>query len=245
MKARTLLLSLFLPLATVAAPVQITFDGNLVAGFPVNDTIDTDFTGDGVSDMPLLQVLPYEEVIPDSTFTTSSWEIDIKNSGTTLGFASFTRTVNTSGTTTFSSAAVKTFGEDTVIASSAASTIGSFPITFSDQRINGGAVTEGVIEIRASSYGPPTGAPELSVELVRLIFDDADVDLAGPVDLFASFSEWVPSVRPDNSALIRALNAKLVKLNKKTKQALRKKQSAKVRRFLSQARKIQAQISAL
>jgi len=63
--------------------------------------------------------------------------------------------------------------------------------------------------------------------------------------LFELFPEWAPIVKPDKSAMVRALSTKIAKLNRKAKQALRKKQSAKARRLFKLARKIQGQINAL
>ena len=85
----------------------------------------------------------------------------------------------------------------------------TYPFTFSDTRVNGGAPTNGFLDLMgtSSAYG---GAKELVIK--RLIFNDAST--SAPAGVYASdpaYSKWVASVapvpEPSSSLALLALGA--------------------------------------
>ena len=70
-------------------------------------------------------------------------------------------------------------------------------IVFSDARINGGAVTEGWLEVSAFNSGPMHG-----VRLARLIFDDGSTTRPGFTTIPGVQTEWQVAAVPEPSGFL-------------------------------------------
>jgi PEP-CTERM motif len=166
---------------THAATVQITLTGNNLTN--TTNSLNADVTGDGTNDFTIAFV----------------------NQGS--GVASFDLNANRLKAE-FSGPA--SFSVDAQFAAGGVGKAQSFayfatrnikylnPITFTDARINGGASTQGYLEVNAfnSSYWSHT------VALTRLVFDDASTTLGtGGLSTSSTYTEWTPAVVPEPSSL--------------------------------------------
>jgi hypothetical protein len=77
------------------------------------------------------------------------------------------------------------------------------PITFSDARINGGATTSGWLEVNAFN----TSTTDHTVQLTRLIFDDASIARPEFTSIPGTQTEWTAAVPEPSSLGLLALGA--------------------------------------
>ncbi|MEM9017698.1 MAG: hypothetical protein AAGC68_11845, partial [Verrucomicrobiota bacterium] len=119
-------------------------------------------------------------------------------------------------------------------------------ISFRDSRINGGAKTEGFIQLLGQNIDMATHV----IQLQRLIFDDESQ--SRPTDLPLTFPEWVDPARVAAEAAAAAaaaersrLQKRLRRLQRNLRKARRLQRSSEVRRLSRQVRKVRRQIRAL
>lgn len=110
-------------------------------------------------------------------------------------------------------------------------------VRFTSSRINGGQETVGYIYFRAYN----DGFTDHTVEMVRLIFDDADPDGPGAISDAEVYPEWVDPILIQRAFLL----SKIRKFKKKLRLAKRKDRKAKVRRLKKKIRKLKRQVAAL
>ncbi len=114
-------------------------------------------------------------------------------------------------------------------------TRGLTPLTFSDARINGGQTTNGFAEILASSLSPTDN----SIEILRLVFDDASTTAPEDVVVGGRKPEWIQAAE---FAVLIAKNSKLKRKVKKFRKNREKK--ARTGNF-SKARKLRKKVKKL
>jgi hypothetical protein len=78
------------------------------------------------------------------------------------------------------------------------STVYLNPITFSDARINGGATTSGWLEVNAFN----TSTTDHTVQLTRLIFDDASTTRPVFAEIPGTQTEWAAVPEPSSLGLL-------------------------------------------
>jgi PEP-CTERM motif len=72
------------------------------------------------------------------------------------------------------------------------------PISFTDSRINGGASTQGYLEVNSYLLGASQ-----TIALTRLVFDDASTTLGtGGLSTSSTYTEWTPVPEPSSLALL-------------------------------------------
>lgn len=133
------------------------------------------------------------------------------------------------------------------------SSSGLTPISFTDSRINGGQETNGFLEIRAFN----TNANLHTIEIVRLVFDDASTTAPSGVMPKGSDPDWVPptspppAVTPATAATVSStvigtsIKNKIKKLKKKQKAAKKKGKVAKAKKLKAKIKKLKKKLKAL
>ncbi len=173
------------------ATVQISFANNYVSDTSIANFLD-DVTGDGTADLEGLldskgcPMIKIGGAIRARAYT-KTWSQYVPGSGSRRFYSGVVRIGNNSSSS---------YDRRT------------YPFTFSDTRVNGGAPTNGFLDLMGTSaYG---GAKELVIK--RLIFNDASA--SAPSGVYASdpaYSEWVASVapvpEPSSSLALLALGA--------------------------------------
>lgn len=222
----------------MAAPAQINLVGNEVSLFSNN--ISADITGDGIDDLPQLNV--FQRLSSVSSFSTNGkfyyrgWNRVAVNSGTGIaksnsfqgtrfGIASFfiSFSSNLARTSRFGSNSPNVYyayaGSQLVQSgSSPQSATGLIPVSFSDARINSGAPTSGVLEVRAFNAG---GLVNHTVQLLRVTYDDV------------------------NATLRVSIRSKIKKLKKKLKRAKKAGKVAKAKKLKKKIKKLKQELRSL
>lgn len=159
------------------ATVQITLSGNQITATTGN-SLNADVTGDSIDDLLL--------TVPQAITHFYNKGAFVMVNGNQLGASSFIGSSNISGDAQFAGGGV---GVPT-----ANSAFGGFnikylnPVTFTDASINGGAATQGFLEVN-SFVVPDTQA---ALVFTRLVFDDASTTLApGGVSTGTNYNEFV------------------------------------------------------
>lgn len=201
--------------------------------------MDSDFTGDGILDATGLSLSAFSGAAAVTTTSTLGKTLSLRYASARYAsvFTQYKR-LRAGGTTIGRSYQVIVNGMGDFETQPVTKTI-IIGITFQDDRINDGQVTDGVVETRAiaGSDGPV-------VEFVRLIFDDESTILIG--DTSGPLPEWEsPAARAARLAQIASLNKKIKKLQRKARLAKRKKQIAKLKRFRKKIRALKKQVRAL
>jgi hypothetical protein len=80
--------------------------------------------------------------------------------------------------------------------SSAQTMVELLPLRFRDQRINGGSGTNGWLEVTAFNNSETSH----TVQLTRLIFDNASTNVPNPGSISSVQTEWSPNVIPEPSS---------------------------------------------
>jgi len=164
-----------------------------------------------------------------------------KSSGADILLAKFTSRYATAGSTrisaTYSVLAWPTTTGDSVPTSQR----GLYPVAFSDTRINGGVLTEGRLELFASSAGPLSN----TIQFVRLVFDDSSTTAPEDVESGETNAEFVPSVPEDDLVLKSQLLRKIKALQKKIRRAKKAGNTVKARKLTKKLKKLKRQLSAL
>ena len=174
-----------------AATVQITLTGNKISSTGGNQLV-ADLTGDKTNDI----------LIDNIDISTSYASVKIGNWGNSAGWMS----AGVNGAKYMVDArfgAVVPAAPGTPLANGPAKQSISYlnPVTFSDLRINGGAPTDGWLQVNAFN----TSATSHTVELSRLIFDNASTTRPD----FSSFpgvqTAWEVSAVPEASTSLGLL----------------------------------------
>lgn len=161
-----------------AEVVQITLSGNEISanGSILTDNTNDDVTGDGIGDLGT----------SSSFFFNPSGEAGIAGriAGERVRARASTSSTTSSTFTTYSA----WVGSASNTGGSPQTTRGLIPIRFTDARINGGATTEGLLEVLAENLS----FEEHRIEIVRVIFDDEDTNR--PEGLLSTvYPEWADS----------------------------------------------------
>ncbi len=223
----------------VAVPAQITLTGNQVS-FNGNN-INADITGDGIVDLPNLNVFTRFNSVTTSLNTTSyryvfynrvavnsglGSAVTSSFGGKRFGIASYFSSFvsNAAKTARISSNAPSYYyayaGDNPGLRGATPQTAtAAIPVTFSDARINSGARTNGFLTVRAFNTTSPAGLHV--VQFVSLAYDDV------------------------NATIVISLENKLKKLKKKLKKAKKSGNSGKVKKFKKRIKKLLKQIRAL
>ena len=189
-----------------AATVQITLAGNKISSIG-GDQLNADLTGDGVNDlMPLTGNLLSNGVYVRLSGGEGLGAVCA--SGTEFGVNGF---VDASfGNGRGSGGAGVGFGVPPLSRSYLN------PVTFSDTRINGGVATEGWLQVDAWS----ASGLEHTVELSRLIFDDASTTRPGFTSIPGVQTEWVAAVpEPGSNLALLVLGANGLTLRRRLNRA--------------------------
>lgn len=108
------------------------------------------------------------------------------------------------------------------------------PIKFADSRINQGAETNAHLEVRASHQS----ANQFTVEIIRLVFDDASTARPAGVTPGGTNPAWTEATPPTPIATSnQATKRKIKKLKRQLKRAKKKKNRKKIKKI---KRKIRA-----
>ncbi len=189
------------------------------------NTIDGDFTADGVIDVANVVGL-YNSASEYVRLSFNSVKIASAGSTTNLIFA----TVNGVSTTAPTSSTVRWF----VMQS------GLVPITFSDGRINGGAITSAYIEVR--SVAAVTAA---KIQVLRTIFDDETAGAPAGVAVGSPYPEFVPGRAAIEAVQRKSLENKIKKLKKKIKKLKKSGNSPKAKKLKKKQKKFSKKLAAL
>jgi hypothetical protein len=175
-----------------AATVQITLTGNKISSTGAGgNQLVADLTGDNTNDI----------LIADMFISTSYASVKIGNWGNAAGWMSAGAGAKYMVDARFG--AVVPAAPGTPLANGPAKQSISYlnPVTFSDLRINGGAPTDGWLQVNAFN----TSATSHTVELSRLIFDNASTTRPD----FSSFpgvqTAWEVSAVPEASTSLGLL----------------------------------------
>lgn len=130
--------------------------------------------------------------------------------------------------------------------STAAVKVGLVSVVFTDSRINGGAETNGFIEVRAENEN----ATQHNIAILRLIFDDADVAAPSDAAPMGIYPDWVEKATPtsttvDSTAELAKLKRQLKALKKKLKKAKQSGAASKAIKLRKKIRKLKKALKAL
>jgi hypothetical protein len=165
-----------------AATVQITLTGNKISSTGGNQLVG-DLTGDGLVD-----------IILNGTALTSMVAVNVVGGGG--GNALF----GASSSYFVDADIVSAGGVGVAVGGGQAPSVASYlnPITFTDGRINGGLPTEAWLQVNAFN----TSATSHTVELSRLIFDDASVTRPAFATIPGVQTEFSAVPEPSSFALL-------------------------------------------
>jgi hypothetical protein len=182
-----------------AATVQITLTGNKISSTSAGgNTLNADITGDGVNDLTIT-----------SPFVSGSIGQAFINGGRV--YASFSSLFYVDA-----QFAVGGVGNATAAAGSPQNINYLNPITFTDSRINGGALTNAWLQVNAFN----TGATSHTVALTRVIFDDASTTRPAFASIPGTQTEFSAVPEPSGLALL-ALGAGGLLVRRKRQSALK------------------------
>ena len=188
-----------------AAIVQITLFGNKISSSGA-DSLNVDLTGDSIDDLEIIAA----SVNAGGRVRVGAYRLGWVTCQGGPNYRAQPRFV-TSGT-------ASGFGDVFVEGESPLSAYGLNCINFKDQRINGGQLTAGMLEVHAFN-GP--AANDNTVQFTRLIFDDESVNCPGLTSIPGVLPLWQVSAVPEpgsNLALL-ALGAGGLTLRRRLKRA--------------------------
>jgi len=261
----------------LAGVVQITQVGNELTSSSNN--LNADLTGDGVPDLPNLSVFfTTSKLAIDTSYgiwqrvaRAYAWSSTF---GTSTGTGSATlkkvfgkashfeqgplTTGGNPGSATASDYNVLAGEEGVSYEPTPQTRSAMVPVSFTDTRINGGAETNGLLEVLAFN----TSKTEHAVRFVRLVFDDADTAQPAGIVAGGSEPEFVPAVHALQAARaeqIARLRNQINRLNRQIRQARAKQRQAraagriaqvkregrKIRRYVRTIRQRRASLNAL
>ncbi len=177
-----------------ATTVQITLSGNKIDSSA--NALNADVTGDGNADL----------TFQSATSATHYAGVGINGLGKPAAHVNVFTSGTSSGIpiTLIRFAANAKFANDGMgLAFLGGSTIGNArylnPISFTDARINGGASTQGYLEVNAFN----TSSTFQTVALTRLVFDNASTTLAtAGLSMVATYNEFVAVPEPSSLGLL-------------------------------------------
>ena len=202
--------------AASGATVQITFANNVLSTLTGTTNFTPDLTGDSTPDvyhtfqglgLSSRSVFLWERLGPYGS-----------GGGNTFGGAWFRYTTIEGANVQVGGAIVQTGNNSAWNAvPGGKADRGLYPITFTDPGINGGAPTSGWLELMVASIP----GVEASVEIHRLIFDDASTTApAGVIYTDPAFPEFVSAVpEPGSNLALLALGAGGLTLRRRLKRA--------------------------
>ena len=172
-----------------AATVQITLSGNKISSTSVGgNSLNADITGDLINDLTFTgqvvqnraaRVVVNGSMIFASYNNASSYAVDAQFAAAGVGIASASAIFPNVQNVTYLN-----------------------PITFTDSRINGGAVTQAWVEVNAYNlFTVPRGISH-TVALTRVIFDDASVTRPTFGVVPGTQTEWTAAPEPSGLALL-------------------------------------------
>jgi hypothetical protein len=169
-----------------AASVQITLNGNKISTTGGNQLV-ADLTGDNLVDLlPLVGGILLDSFVGFVVFAYVNEEYVSARcrSGGFYVDAAF--------------APVGGIGDAPKVSLNVLSTVYLNPLTFSDARINGGATTSGWLEVNAFN----TSTTDHTVQLTRLIFDDASTTRPVFAEIPGTQTEWAAVPEPSSLGLL-------------------------------------------
>lgn len=219
--------------AAHAETVQISLIGNQLS-HELGNTLDLDLTGDGIDN--LKSSLTTARTF-GSFFAVYFGASTLNNSRLSAAahVSTTSYTARVVGTTT-------TFQFD----NSPLEVSALVPIQFTDARINTGAETNGLLEIRARNIS----ATDHQISLLRLVFDDESTDEPTDAMVGGTKPEWVaPVVVPefvDTAAIEKSkLQRNVKKLKRSLRKARRKGNRSATLRVKKKLKKLRAKLQAL
>lgn len=192
------------------APPSITLTGNQLSS-STGSALNADLTGDGTNDIFLSN-------------TTNSHQSGNRSNGGGFNFNAYVRInygvlfakapspASQSAKANFAFIGIGSGGAVTSYVGTAKATTLN-PIAFTDIRINGGAATQGFLQVEATAIYALGG----TVVLTRLVFDDTSTTL-GTAGLSETYTEWQAVPEPSGLALL-ALGASGLLLRRNRAQA--------------------------
>jgi len=113
---------------------------------------------------------------------------------------------------------------------------------FSDTRINGGAISNGFLDIHSAALSPTSN----TVTFVRLVFDDESPTAPSGITAGGTNKKWLtPGERAALISQISKLSRKIKKLKAKAKKAKRAGNFSKAKKLNKKIKKLKKQLSAL
>lgn len=224
-----------------ADTVQITLTNNQLS--QTANTLNADFTGDSMEDLIGMEPTAFRvTAAPTSNSTvvkyraTSSVSIQLPGS-VYLGFAKFSvnndsNLERTQTSNRFPNYNVTAVGGASVGGTAPGTAEGLHPVIFSDPKINDGQPTSGFLEVKTSNL------PENTIQLVRLVFDDASTAAPAGVVIGGTVDESpVPAVyeaerlarEAKRAALRKKIKAKIKKFKGLLRRAVRAKDKRKIK----------------
>lgn len=240
-----------------AGVVQIDLLDNFFTNGSGGNQLDQDLTGDGIDDLTGLtgEVIPLN--VPNTSFggNYTGVRVRVTLGSNTFGFGQFRQGIT--GGAPFKQFVVgnaffgTSFGQPRFRFNSSNSGtpnefpalqehIGLIPVTFTDSRINRGAVTNGYVEVRSAN----DSSTEHTVELVRLVFDDTSTALPAGVAPGGTNNDWVDPT-PARLARIAALKKEIAALKKKLKAFKKAGSKSKVASTTKKIKKLESALRLL
>jgi hypothetical protein len=240
-----------------AGVVQIDLLDNFFTNGSGGNQLDQDLTGDGIDDLANLAGAVVPNNVPNTTFggNYNSLKVQVASGSNVLGLALFKQGIT--GGVPFKQFIAgnaflgSSFGQPRFkFANINSATVNEFPalqehtglipITFTDSRINRGAVTNALVEVRSFNVS----STEHTVELVRLVFDDASTVQPTGVTRGGTNNDWIDPT-PARLAKIAALQKEIAGLKKKLKAFKKAGSKSKVASTTKKIKKLEAELSLL
>lgn len=241
----------------LAGTVQIDLLDNFFTNGSGGNQLDLDVTGDGVDDLPGLAGQTFPLNVPNTSLggNYNGVRVQVASGSDVFGLAQFKGGADgAAGGAPFkqfvagNAFAGSSFGQPRVaFAFTSGGTVNQFPdlkehrglipVTFTDSRINRGAVTNALVEVRSANIS----STEHIIEFVRLVFDDASTVQPTGVTRAGTNNAWVDPT-PARLAKIAAINKQIAGLKKSLKAFKKAKNKRKVAATTAKIKRLQAQL---
>jgi hypothetical protein len=167
--------------AANGAIVQITLTGNKISTTGGGNQLVADLTGDTVADVTIAN--PFLGPYSAKVLMNGNW-LSARRGGTSF----------------YVDAQFAAGGVGVATASARGATTATYlnPITFADRRINGGATTQGWVQVKAFNNSDTSH----TVELGRLIFDDANTTRPAFASIPGAQTAWSAVPEPSSLGLL-------------------------------------------
>jgi len=236
--------------ASVAGTVQVSLSANQFSLNIGGTSLSPDITGDGVSDFPGFDVGTIKKSFQStgSGDFTSMYRLNAVfdapgKPGTFIADVLFTFRSTSHGAKNYSYfASIGKFASGPSSQTNSPTSLTAFvPVTFSDARINSGASSNGLLEVRAFNSSKLVH----TIQFIRTVFDNATT-AAPTADLGTNYPEFIAPVSSvSNTVATSQLSRKIKKLKAKIKKAKKAGNTTKASKLNNKLKKLKKQLKAL